>query len=93
MTNGSIPVGPAAQGAQRLVGSGICPTGDPCVLTGQYDRYRTSTNQNETTLAAFDSTAYVPAVCAVTNGSQSQSCGAVPGGAIASGILVYSACP
>ena len=32
---------------------GACPTGDPCVLTGQYSRYRTSVNAYESTLAGF----------------------------------------
>ncbi len=35
---------------------GACPTGDPCVLTGQYSRYRTSENPYETTLAGFNGT-------------------------------------
>lgn len=56
MTPGSIQVGPSTPGAQPQTGSAICPTGDPCVLTGQYGRYRTSTNSNETTLANFNST-------------------------------------
>ena len=58
MTPGSVPVGPPpTPGVRRNTGSGICPTGDPCVLTGQYSRYRTSTNANETTLATFNGTA------------------------------------
>lgn len=57
VTVGSIPVGPTTPGAPPPSGSGICPTGDPCVLTGQYSRYRTSSNPNETSLGGFNSTA------------------------------------
>lgn len=55
MTPGSVPVGPAPPGPPPPSGT-VCPSGDPCVLTGQYNRYRTSTNANESTLATFNST-------------------------------------
>lgn len=50
-----------------------------------------TTSFTEPTLA--NGAAYVPAVCAVTDNNQYQNCGAVGTGAVASGILVFSACP
>lgn len=43
----------ATPGALPAVNAGgVCNPGDPCVLTGQYSRYRTSANPYEQTLAA-----------------------------------------
>ncbi len=52
VTGSAGPVEPVPAGALPPSGT-ACPTGDPCVLTGQNERYRTSTNVNETTLANF----------------------------------------
>jgi len=49
-----------------------------------------TTSFTEPTLA--NGAAYVPSVCAVTDGNQYQYCGAVPSGAVASGILVFGTC-
>jgi hypothetical protein len=50
---------PSALMLGPLTGNPVCGTRtspDPCVLTGQYDRYRTSANVHEPTLANFNST-------------------------------------
>jgi outer membrane protein assembly factor BamB len=50
----SIHHGNAAPGAPPPANAGgVCNPGDPCVLTGQYSRYRTSANPYETTLAGL----------------------------------------
>jgi hypothetical protein len=56
----SLPVAAAASGALPAENAGqACPVvggvTPPCVLTGQYNRYRTSVNANETGLANFTS--------------------------------------
>jgi hypothetical protein len=56
----SLPVAAAAPGALPAENAGqACPVvggvTPPCVLTGQYNRYRTSVNANETGLANFTS--------------------------------------
>jgi hypothetical protein len=54
VTTGSLP--PSANGSQKhhpQTSTVACPSGDPCVLTGNYDHYRTSVNVNETTLAGY----------------------------------------
>ena len=60
VTPGSIPIGltPSAPGTPPPSGSGsgLCPDPDPCVVTGQNDRYRTSTNVKASKLAAFSAT-------------------------------------
>jgi hypothetical protein len=51
--NLSTPTGPLAPGG----GTGICVTNrvvDPCVLTGQYNRYRNSTSVYESTLGGYN---------------------------------------
>jgi len=56
LTPGSIPVGPALPGPLPPSGNSVCSTGgstDPCVVTGQNDRYRTSSNVNASKLAGF----------------------------------------
>ena len=55
ITPGAVAIGSAIPGALPPSGGGTCPSGDPCVLTGQYSRYGTSANPNETTLAGFNS--------------------------------------
>jgi len=55
ITPGAVAVGSAIPGALPPSGGSTCPSGDPCVLTGQYSRYRTSANPNETLLAGFNS--------------------------------------
>ena len=59
MSVGSVSVEPATPGAPPT-GSVVCynsanQTYDPCVLTGQYDRSRNSTNVNASNLASFSS--------------------------------------
>jgi hypothetical protein len=56
----SLPVPSTTPGASPAVNAGnACPVvgsvTPPCVLTGQYSRYRTSVNASETTLANFTS--------------------------------------
>jgi hypothetical protein len=50
-----------------------------------------TTSFTEATLA--NGAAYVPTVCAVTDGNQYTQCSSVAGGAIASGVLVFATCP
>jgi hypothetical protein len=61
VTPGSLPVGSGILGPLPPSGSTPCLTGttaDPCVLTGQYNRYRTSTNTNEPSLAGFNNSTF-----------------------------------
>jgi len=48
----SIP--PSGPPGSNPDSSTFCLSTDPCVLTGQYNRYRTSKNPNESSLAAFN---------------------------------------